>query len=283
MDWLPAAVRDPHGRSLAWTETSDPKGCLHTTETSGWPSYQDWTVNPHGTVMPVPNKTVVVHQHVPFTRASFSLRNEAGGVQTNTDFVFQFELIGTADPNGPGYYWPQADDTVLLALYDQVIHPLSAAFGIPLRAPTFQAYPASYGAASGTNNVRMSGSAFDTYSGWLGHQHVPENVHGDPGAFPWARMIRLAQERDDMPTIKEITDALLPAIRATVIDVLKNERLVRNQPLDEGAEEGPEYTTTGVLSNVEKDVDLIRRAQTEAAAVQAQILAAVTTNQPPTS
>ena len=26
------------------------------------------------------------------------------------------------------------------------------------------------------------------FYGWCGHQHVPENVHGDPGAFPWAKV-----------------------------------------------------------------------------------------------
>src|SRR4051794_31808074 len=28
MDWLPDATRDPHGRALAWTETTNPKGVL---------------------------------------------------------------------------------------------------------------------------------------------------------------------------------------------------------------------------------------------------------------
>jgi hypothetical protein len=197
MDWLPSAKRENHNRSNSWAEKTDPKGCLHTTEGSDWPTYRDWTVMPHATVKPIPGKGVEIHQHVPFSQASFALRNLDGGVQTNRDCVFQFELIGTCEQGGPGYYWPAADNAVLLDLYEKVIAPLSSAFDIPLRARPFQAYPASYGAASGSNNVRMSGASFDTYSGWLGHQHVPENVHGDPGAFPWDRMMEVAMTLSD--------------------------------------------------------------------------------------
>src|SRR5215471_17719630 len=40
------------------------------------------------------------------------------------------------------------------------------------------ANPSSYGTSNG---VRLSGSAWNAYKGILGHQHVPENDHGDPG------------------------------------------------------------------------------------------------------
>lgn len=196
MLWLPAAERNEHDRSNPWTEKTDPKGCLHTTEGSDWPTYSSWTIMPHATVKPSPGKGVTVRQHLPFDQGSFALRNLAGGVQTNRDYVFQFELIGTCDTKGPGYYWPNADAAVLADLFRKVIEPLSVAFGIPLRARPFRSYPASYG----NSPVRMSGASFDTWSGWLGHQHVPENVHGDPGAFPWDRMIAASKGDDDMPT-----------------------------------------------------------------------------------
>jgi len=207
MLWLPAAERDPRGRSLAFTETTDPKGCLHTTEGAGWPSYNGWKVHPHLTVMPITGWGVRVKQHIPFNRAGFALRNLPGGVQTNTDYVFQIELIGTCYSGGPGYRWYAADDAVLLDLGRKVVLPMSKSLGIPLKALRFQAYDASYGARGVTNTVRLSGTAFDNYSGWLGHQHVPENVHGDPGSFPWDRMIRLIQG-DDMATPEEIAAAV---------------------------------------------------------------------------
>lgn len=213
--WLPDAVRDDHGHRLSWSQTSDPKGCLHTTEGGGWPTYSGWTISPHGTVMPRPGRGVDVRQHVPLDSASFSLRNQAGGVQTNRDYVWQWELIGTCDParRSELYFWPEADDAVLADLARKVIVPLSTAMKIPLRAPTWKAYPSSYG----RSNVRMSGPEFDSYSGWLGHEHVPENAHGDPGLFPWGRLLRLAQPplEDDVPLndtdISKILDGKIDA------------------------------------------------------------------------
>jgi hypothetical protein len=287
MLWLPQARRDPKGRILNWTEKTDPKGCLHTTETSGWPGYDGWTVHPHATVMPHAGRMVEIEQNIPFDQAGFSLKNLAGGVQTNTDYVFQFELIGTCARNGPGYYWPDADEPVLLSLYDDLIAPVSKAFGIPLKAPTFQAYPASFGPVSGTNNVRMSGSKFDAYSGWLGHQHVPENVHGDPGAFPWVRMIKLVEDRDmalspeDRVWLQTVVDKradlieanLNAGVRRAVEQVWEESKIVRNQPLD-GVPEGDPWTPAGAVSNIEKDVDLLGRGI-------AQILAALKAPEPP--
>lgn len=190
--WLPTAIKNDHGGRLPWATTKHPKGMLHTTEGTGWTNYGGWTIPPHGTIMPTPGKGVTIRQHIPLSSAAFSLRNLPGGVQTNREMVFQWELIGTSEKGGPGYYWPDADDAVLKDLHRKLILPLSREYGIPIRALPFQAYPASYGARGKTNTVRLSGPAWDTYSGWLGHQHCPENIHGDPGAFPWDRMIRLS-------------------------------------------------------------------------------------------
>lgn len=189
--WLPAAIVDPHPRSFPWADTTNPKGCLHTTEGNGRPTYDGWTIMPHATVMPIPGRGVTVYQHLPFSQASFALRHTE--LQpTNGDYIFQFELVGTCDPNGPrgAYYWPNADDAVLLDLYLKVIKPLDQAFIIPFRALEFLRFPSQAG------QNRLSNAQFDAYSGWLGHQHVPQNDHGDPGAFPWARLAKLAQDHD---------------------------------------------------------------------------------------
>lgn len=198
MLWLPNASqqvwRDDKGNIInggTFTDAGEPKGVLHTTETGSWPGYGGGQSAPHATIRPLPTVGVEVRQHVPFDLAARALRNPAGGVQTNRDRAFQFELIGTCDPSYArkyGYYfWPEADDAVLLDLYRKVIKPVSDAHGVPVTAPEFLAYPASYG----NSRVRMSGARFDAYSGWLGHEHVAENTHGDPGAFPWARLMGL--------------------------------------------------------------------------------------------
>lgn len=190
--FLPDATLDLRGRKLTWAERTDPKGCLHTTETAVAPSYTGWTVHPHLTVVPVTRRRLQVLQHIPFDQASFALRNQPGGVETNRDLVYQVELVGTSERGGPGVYWPEAEDELLVELYDLVIRPMEDGLGVPVQALEFQRYPDSYGAKGNTNRVRLSGSEFDTYTGWLGHQHVPENTHGDPGDFPWDRMIEVA-------------------------------------------------------------------------------------------
>lgn len=188
MDWLPAAIRDPHPRSFPWQNDAPAKGVLHTTEGSGWPSYDGWTIMPHATVMPTAGEGITIRQHLPFSQGSFALVH-SGAEPTNGAHAFQFELIGTCDPSARGmYFWPNADDKVLLDLFHKVIKPLSDAFAIPLHALPFEAYPKSYGA----NGVRLTQSQWHAYSGWLGHQHVAENDHGDPGAFPWDRLMKLA-------------------------------------------------------------------------------------------
>lgn len=206
--WLPDAIRDPHPRSFPWAETTDPKGCLHTTETSGWPGYDGWTIMPHATVMPAPGKGVTVRQHLPFSQASFALRHTRSQ-PTNGDYVFQFELVGTCDPNGPGYHWPNADDAVLLDLYLKVVRPLDQSFLIPFRAVAFGPYPSLKG------SHRMTDAEFDTYQGWHGHQHVPQNDHGDPGAFPWARLAAVAarfeESQEDHMVPADVARAVLGA------------------------------------------------------------------------
>ena len=194
MLWLPEAEKRVHKNigNLSFREKDDPKGVLHTTETFGVPSYSDWSIPPHVTVQPFEGLGVKVFQHIPFDRAAFALRNLPGGVETNRDYAFQIELVGTCDPartrkDAGIYYWPNADDKVLEALGRDVILPMHEELGIPLRSPQWRSYPESYG----RSEVRMGGYQWDEYAGFLGHQHVPENSHGDPGLFPWQRMMRL--------------------------------------------------------------------------------------------
>jgi peptidoglycan hydrolase-like protein with peptidoglycan-binding domain len=190
--WLPAARRVPHPRSFPWQNGAPTKGCLHTTEGATQPDYQGWTEMPHAEVIPKPGVGVDVEQYLPFDQGSFSLEHPTGTAPTNGAHVFQFELRGTCVATGPGYHWPTADDAVLLDLFRKVIQPVSAAYVIPLVTPPWQPYPAAYGPKGGTNTVRLSQAAFTGWHGWLGHQHAASNVHGDPGAFPWARMMTLA-------------------------------------------------------------------------------------------
>ena len=55
--------------------------------------------------------------------------------------------------------------------------------GIPISGPgsVWTPYPESYG----KGGQRFSFDRWRAFKGWCGHQHVPENTHGDPGALEW--------------------------------------------------------------------------------------------------
>lgn len=163
---------------------------LHTTEGMSWPGYGGGGSAPHVTIRPIPGKGIEVREHIPFTQYARALVNLPGGPQTNRRGVLQVELIGTCDPKHRGssawYFWPEADAVVIKALADY-FRPILAAYKIPHRAPTFVAYPASYGTRA---SQRLSAEEWNSYNGIVGHQHVPENSHGDPGAFPIAAFIK---------------------------------------------------------------------------------------------
>ena len=62
------------------------------------------------------------------------------------------------------------------------------------------------GSAGAKNGVRMSNAAYVAYSGWLGHQHVPENDHGDPGNIPIAALLAVKPKVVAVP--KDVNDLL---------------------------------------------------------------------------
>lgn len=182
---------------------------VHTTEGMTWPSYGGGETAPNYTGFPplAGISSGLWRAHFPDERSSRALRNLDGGVQTNTLNTVQLELIGTCDPrhakswNGEGkkfagkdyVYWPNASDEQLAWLADLVAD-MHRRHDLRLAAPAFQAYPASYGARSGTNDVRFSFDQWRSFAGICGHQHVPENVHGDPGNINMAKVITFAKE-----------------------------------------------------------------------------------------
>lgn len=162
---------------------------LHTTEGTSWPSYSGGATAPNYTGMPpLGLQRGKWRAHFPDEKSSRALANKTGGVETNTLNAVQLELIGTCSPNhssnwdgryaGRDYvYWPNANDRQLRWLA-RIIADLHVRHGLRLDAPkVFKSYPSSYG----TNGVRFSLNGWQNATGVVGHQHVPENTHGDPG------------------------------------------------------------------------------------------------------
>jgi hypothetical protein len=171
---------------------------LHTTESSGWPGYGGGTSAPNYTYHPMSNQW---RAHFPDEKSSRALRNLSGGVETNTLNSVQVELIGTCDPRyrerwgdlvaGQDYvFWPNATDVQLLRVA-QFLADLHKRHGLKLRAPKpFIAYPASYG----EHDHRMTFAEWRNAVGVVGHQHVPENSHGDPGNIAIERILDMAEK-----------------------------------------------------------------------------------------
>lgn len=188
-------------------------GVVHTTEGRTLPDYSGGALAP--TVTGVPDcgdKKIRWSQHFDVDESARALVNKAGGVETNTANAFQVELVGTCDPKTrdawvkAGHrqdvtfiFWPQAPEWALAEvawlvrwLHDNHGVPLTCvrdwlAYGADVRRPGVT--PASYGASP----ARMSQGEWRAFTGWCGHQHVPENDHGDPGAMDFARVITLAK------------------------------------------------------------------------------------------
>ncbi|GHA21364.1 hypothetical protein GCM10010372_21670 [Streptomyces tauricus] len=173
---------------------------LHTTEGSTLPGYGGGSSAPNLTAVPdLAAKKLKWYQHFDVETSSRALVNLAGGVETNTMNVCQVELVGTCDPKthakwksaGRAHvYWPDAPDWALreIARFLAWMH---EEHGVPLSGPkAWPAYPSSYANGGGQ---RMSGAKWTAFKGVCGHMHVPENVHGDPGALDFARILKYAK------------------------------------------------------------------------------------------
>jgi len=177
----------------------------HTTESPSWPDYDGGAKAPNYTADPnIARKRLDWRAHFPDEMSSRALKNLAGGVETNTLNAVQVELVGTCAPanakswGGQGkllagrdyIYWPEAPEWALQGLADFLADQHDR-HGLVLRTLEFQPYPASFGARGGTNHVRMTFEQWRTFAGVCGHQHVPENDHGDPGALNMAHVLEL--------------------------------------------------------------------------------------------
>lgn len=192
--------------------------CWHSTEGTSLPSYGGGASAPTLTVKPnFTRQRMEWWQHFRIDTSARALANKAGGVETNTANVVQVEVVGTCDRRhartwriGSRTYTAGVHYLYMGALPDWAVRDLAAfaewlhdEHGVPLRSGLkWPAYPESYGA----NGVRMSGAEWRNFYGHCGHMHVPENDHGDPGAFPAGAILARAAgaiEEDDV----QLTDA----------------------------------------------------------------------------
>jgi hypothetical protein len=164
---------------------------LHTTEGGGYPSaatYQDGRSAPHATVDPWGR---TFRQHYSLNEAAWSLKAPPG-ISTNTMGAVQLEIVGTSDPRDESLasmFVPTMPDEPMGYLAG-LVQLVADRLGVPMTTSVaWLPYPASYGSSGGQ---RLSTPGWYADRGVLGHEHVPGNVHGDPGAFDVGRMFALA-------------------------------------------------------------------------------------------
>ncbi|MCZ0987987.1 peptidoglycan-binding protein [Streptomyces diastatochromogenes] len=194
---------------------------LHTTEGPTLPGYDGGAVAPNLTAVPdLAAKKLKWYQHFDIETSSRALVNLKGGVETNTLNVCQIELVGTCDPkthakwqaSGQAHiYWPDAPDWALQGVA-RFLAWMHEEHGVPLSGPSaWPAYPSSYG----SGGQRMTGAQWTAFKGVCGHMHVPENVHGDPGAIDFARIVKYAKDDldvgDDTPEKPTPSKPKIPA------------------------------------------------------------------------
>lgn len=202
-DWLEGIKRQDFGTNGgSWTR-QPAIIVLHSTETGdgGWPGYDSGNSAPHFTIDP---RTGEVRQHISMAHAARALRNPSGGVETNRGGAIQIEIIGTCDPERDGDAgWTFLPDWSNWGSLGNLVSRIGAECNIPLQSSvTFRAFPGSYGENA---SQRLSGSAWNSYKGVLGHQHVPENDHGDPGDI---NIDEILSGDDDMPLSDDDLDKI---------------------------------------------------------------------------
>jgi hypothetical protein len=181
--------------SIQWRGNNRPimpavdKLLLHTTESSGWPSYP--TFSPTFTFNPWEPRGKRWRQHCFVNQAATTLAN-AGTFRTNRANVCQIEIVAWVDPahkTSPAFYTRISDDAYLDL--SEFYAWLNKEWDTPIRNTLkWKEYPASYGVKNG---VRLSVAEFGTYEGLCGHQHAPEQAHGDPSLINVSLILKNAQ------------------------------------------------------------------------------------------
>lgn len=153
---------------------SPPKGCGHTTETTGLPSYGEGQTNaPTFTI-----GTDTVWQHRALGKSCGTLRNDAGGIpETNRFIRIQFELVAFSTRES---WLPSSSfQRDALAAIKDLAHD-------ELDVPRDHAWPDKQDdGILATESYHRRQSKFPNVAGWYGHVEVPENSHWDWGSLRW--------------------------------------------------------------------------------------------------
>jgi len=194
---LPWATQQDWGRIGPRRNTAyAPKVLLHSTETGGFPGYNNGADQPNLTIDWASQvDRVEVRQHQSLLYGARALL-DSPAAPVNSMNVWQVEMVGTCDAKFAaryGYpYLPDLADEYLAGLGAFLVK-FCAAVGVsPETSVRWVPYPESYGVGA---SQRLSLAQYGSVTGVIGHMHAPVNDHGDPGSVNVLRALSLAGTR----------------------------------------------------------------------------------------
>lgn len=215
-DWYPVATKMSWGRTGGSMIGGPPRGVLHETITTTVPTYGYGGSAPHFTI----DRDGTVFQHSPVGMAARALRNASGGVQTNRQgsVCLQVEMVAYSSKND---WTPQ-----MVASLRNLVEWARVEWGIPDIFPLDQGGGAEYGLK---NPVELSNIEWLNFTGWLAHQHVPENTHWDVGTesgvqdvFSGTLSGMFVAKGDQGPAVQEVQQIIL-AIDSNLLPKFKDD------------------------------------------------------------
>jgi hypothetical protein len=184
--WLPGYTRVDlglHGKPFEYRQ--NPKGLLHSTEGTSLAGAEA-AMRAYPSHLGYDCKTREKHQYISLDLAAYSAMD-----QSDDDPIYQVELVGFAEG------MRHLPDWALRNIAEDVVKPLADAVGIPPNVIPFGFKDGLDGIypylASPESPIRLSYAGLRSFSGWLGHQHLPApDDHWDPGAINIRRILEIA-------------------------------------------------------------------------------------------
>ena len=178
MDWCPLAQRDDGGTINSGAFVGGPpRGVLHTTEGGTYAGARATFAGtgywPHFTVT-FETGLFEAYQHLPISVGARALEHNPGTMETNRQSAIQIEIVGHA-ANAPAFPSAYLDAIKAIMRWIEANAGVTQSCSVRFTAPGLE--------------MRLSDADWLAYDGWCGHQHVPSNVHEDPGAIDIAYLL----------------------------------------------------------------------------------------------
>lgn len=185
--WLPGFERWdlPGTPGQPYDELNDPKAVLHSTEGSSIEgAVAAYRAYPPQLIVDPARKRKI--QHIPLNRAGYALWND----DADDSRCYQVEIVGYAAR------MHELPEDQLHWLGEELARPLHEYGGVPY-VVVWKGFRRDgempYILADSDSPLRLTQVELDSFSGFLGHQHIPGDWHWDPGGLNVPRILAYAK------------------------------------------------------------------------------------------